>query len=82
MLAAVLLVVHLLVFMIPLAHLEEWKLKWSTVMVLEYPVFVYFRSRLPIPSLDRSCKAAQAALRGGLAKILTVHLARFRQAHQ
>src|ERR1035441_609414 len=51
-LTAVLLVVHLAAFAIVLTHAAEWKLMWFMVMVLEYPVFVLFRSRLPNPSQE------------------------------
>jgi hypothetical protein len=49
-LTAILLVLHLTAFVILLSHVEEWKLMWFTGMVIEYPVFMYFRSRLPYPS--------------------------------
>lgn len=52
MLTAALLVVHLTAFAIVLTHVEEWKLMWFMVMVFEYPVFLYARSRLPNPSQD------------------------------
>lgn len=45
-LTALLLAVHLTAFAIVLTHVEEWKLMWFTVIVLEYPVFVFFRNRL------------------------------------
>jgi hypothetical protein len=51
-LTAVLLVVHLTAFAIVLTYAAEWKLMWFMVMVLEYPVFVFFRSRLPNPSQE------------------------------
>jgi drug/metabolite transporter (DMT)-like permease len=50
-LTALLLAVHLTVFAVVLTHVEEWKLMWFTVMVFEYPLFIYARSRfLPYPS--------------------------------
>lgn len=49
MLTAVLLAVHLTAFAIVLTHVEEWKLMWFMVMIVEYPVFVFFRNRLPNP---------------------------------
>lgn len=49
-LTAVLLAVHLTAFAIVLTHVEEWQLMWFLVMVLEYPVLVFFRNRLPNPS--------------------------------
>lgn len=49
-LTAVLLAVHLTAFTIVLTHVEEWQLMWFLVMVLEYPVLVFFRNRLPNPS--------------------------------
>jgi hypothetical protein len=49
-LTAVLLVVHLAAFAIVLAHAAEWKMIWFMVMVLEYPVLVFFRNRLPYSS--------------------------------
>jgi apolipoprotein N-acyltransferase len=52
MLTAALLAVHLAAFAIVLTHVEEWKLMWFMVMVFEYPVLLYARSRLPNPSQD------------------------------
>src|SRR6185312_14104981 len=40
-LSAVLLSVHLAGFAIVLAHVEEWKLSWFSVMVIEYPHFLF-----------------------------------------
>lgn len=47
---ALLLVVHLGAFVILLTHVDEWRLMWFTGMAFEYPVFIFFRSRLPHPS--------------------------------
>ena len=41
-----LLIIHLLVFTVVLLHVEEWRLPWFMVMVFEYPLFVFFRSRI------------------------------------
>lgn len=41
---AVLLMVHLLVFVAILTHVEEWRLPWFTVMAFEYPVLNFFKS--------------------------------------
>jgi hypothetical protein len=51
-LTAVLLVVHLAAFVILLTHVGEWKLMWFIVMVVEYPVFINLRSRLPYHEAD------------------------------
>jgi hypothetical protein len=45
-LTAVLLSVHLAGFIVVLTHVQEWKLIWFMVMFLEYPMLVFFRSRL------------------------------------
>lgn len=42
---AILLAVHLAVFGMILTRVEEWKLMWFMVMVLEYPLFRFFRER-------------------------------------
>ena len=52
-LTALLLAVHLTAFAIVLTHVEEWKLMWFMVMILEYPLLVYARSHLPDPTQDR-----------------------------
>ncbi len=49
-LTAILLFVHLAGFAILLTHVAEWKMIWFTGMSFEYPVFTFFRSRLPQPS--------------------------------
>jgi peptidoglycan/LPS O-acetylase OafA/YrhL len=49
-LTAILLSVHLAAFAVILTHVDEWKLLWFVGMAIEYPVFVFFRSRLPYPS--------------------------------
>ena len=49
-LTAILLSVHLTCFAILLTHVVEWKWIWFTGMSFEYPVFTFFRSRLPQPS--------------------------------
>lgn len=41
---AILLAVHLAAFVILLTHIEEWKLTWFMVMVIEYPVFLFLRN--------------------------------------
>jgi apolipoprotein N-acyltransferase len=48
-LTAILMAVHVTAFAIVLTHVEEWKLMWFMVMVLEHPVFAYLRSRLQCP---------------------------------
>lgn len=47
---AIILSVHLAAFAVILTHVDEWKLTWFIGMAIEYPVFVFFRSRLPNPS--------------------------------
>ena len=42
---AVLLACHLGAFAIVLTHVEEWRLMWFTVMVVEYPLFLFVRDR-------------------------------------
>lgn len=49
-LTAALLLAHLTLFALILTHVDEWKLIWFVGMAIEYPVFVFFRSRLPYPS--------------------------------
>ena len=49
-LTAILLSVHMAAFAVILSHVDEWKLTWFIGMAIEYPVFVFFRSRLPNPS--------------------------------
>jgi hypothetical protein len=49
-LTAVLLSVHLAGFIVVLTHVAEWKLLWFLVIIFEFPVLVFFRSRLPNPS--------------------------------
>jgi peptidoglycan/LPS O-acetylase OafA/YrhL len=51
-LAAILMLVHLAAFAVILTHVDEWKLIWFVGMAIEYPVFVFFRSRLPNPSQE------------------------------
>jgi hypothetical protein len=43
--AVILLTRHLAAFAIILTHVEEWKLMWFTVMVIEYPFFLFLRDR-------------------------------------
>ena len=43
---AIFLAVHLAVFGYILTHADVWKFIWFTVMILEFPVLVYFRNRL------------------------------------
>jgi hypothetical protein len=43
---AVLLVVHVLLFAAALAHVTEWRLSWFIMMIFEYPVLTFFRSRI------------------------------------
>jgi hypothetical protein len=44
-LSATLLAIHLTGFAIVLTHVEEWKLSWFMVMVIEYPVFLLLRDK-------------------------------------
>jgi hypothetical protein len=46
-LIALLLIVHLVAFVILLVYMEEWRLMWFMVMILEYPGFIYSRNHLP-----------------------------------
>ena len=46
---AVLLSAHLAAFAIILTHVAEWKLTWFMVMVIEYPVFLFFRDKFVLP---------------------------------
>jgi hypothetical protein len=46
---AILLTGHLTAFVIILTHIEEWKLMWFMVMVIEYPLFTFFRDRFVNP---------------------------------
>jgi hypothetical protein len=46
---AILLVGHLAAFAIVLTHVEEWKLAWFMVMVVEYPLFLFLRDRFVLP---------------------------------
>jgi hypothetical protein len=39
------LIVHLTAFTIVLAHVDDWKLTWFTVMVVEYPVLAALRDQ-------------------------------------
>jgi hypothetical protein len=50
LLTALLLAMHLALFMVILSHVDEWRLMWFTGMALEYPVFLFFRGQLPEPS--------------------------------
>ncbi|MHB1938323.1 MAG: hypothetical protein ACYCOR_17315 [Acidobacteriaceae bacterium] len=50
-LTAVLLAVHLAIFAIVLTHVEEWKLLWFMVIIIEYPFFVFLRARFVEPAL-------------------------------
>jgi hypothetical protein len=43
---AILLSVHLAAFGYILTHADVWKFIWFTVMMLEFPVLVFFRNRL------------------------------------
>ncbi len=49
---AILLVVHLTAFVIVLLHIEEWRLTWFMVIVVEYPFFRFFRDKFVDPSLN------------------------------
>jgi peptidoglycan/LPS O-acetylase OafA/YrhL len=40
---AILLMGHLAAFVILLSHVDEWKLPWFMVMVIEYPIFIFLR---------------------------------------
>ena len=44
---SVALAVHLIIFAIVLTHVAQWKLLWFMVMLLEIPVLVFLRDRLP-----------------------------------
>ena len=55
-LTAVLFLVHLAGFIIVLSHVDEWRLTWFMGMAIEYPVLVFFRSRLPNPSQESEAK--------------------------
>lgn len=46
---AVLLAGHLAAFAVILTHVEEWKLMWFMVMVIEYPVFLFLRTSFASP---------------------------------
>jgi hypothetical protein len=48
-LTAILLSVHLVAFAVILTHVDEWKLIWFSGMAIEYPMLIFFRSRLPFP---------------------------------
>ena len=49
-LTAILLVVHLAAFAIVLTHVEEWKLSWFMVMVIEAPLFFFLRDKFACAS--------------------------------
>ena len=40
-----LMILHLAGWIVFLTHVEEWRLAWFTVMILELPVFLYLRDR-------------------------------------
>jgi hypothetical protein len=42
---AILLMGHLAAFAIVLTHVEEWRLTWFMVMVIEYPLFLFLRDK-------------------------------------
>lgn len=46
---AILLAVHLAAFAIVLTYVQEWKLMWFMVMVVEYPLFLLIRGRFVSP---------------------------------
>jgi hypothetical protein len=46
MLAASLMLVHLGAWIALLLHVERWGLLWFNIMIIELPVFLYFRTRL------------------------------------
>jgi len=50
LMTALLLAMHLALFIVILAHVEEWRLMWFTGMALEYPVFLFFRGLIPVRS--------------------------------
>jgi hypothetical protein len=50
LLIAVLLAVHLALFIVILSHVDEWRLMWFPGMALEYQVFLFFRGLLHQPS--------------------------------
>ena len=45
----ILLAGHLAAFAIVLTHVDEWKLMWFMVMVVEYPLFLFVRDRFIEP---------------------------------
>jgi hypothetical protein len=45
-LVAILLIGHLTAFAIVLTHVQEWKLTWFMVMVIEYPLFLLLRNMI------------------------------------
>jgi len=50
LMTALLLAMHLALFIAILAHVEEWRLMWFTGMALEYPLFLFFRGLIPVRS--------------------------------
>ena len=49
---AIILAVHLGAFAIVLTHVEEWKLTWFMVMVVEYPLFLFLRNNFVEPPME------------------------------
>ena len=43
---AILLAAHLAAYAVVLTHVEEWRLTWFMVMVIEYPLFLFLRDKL------------------------------------
>jgi len=42
---AILMMGHLAAFAIVLTHVEEWRLSWFMVMVIEAPLFYFIRNK-------------------------------------
>ena len=53
MVTAILLAGHLAAFEVVLTHVEEWKLMWFMVMVVEYPLFLFLRDKFVLPFGER-----------------------------
>lgn len=45
----VLLAGHLAAFIVVLTHVQQWKLMWFMVMVIEYPILLFSRNIFVIP---------------------------------
>ena len=51
---ATLLMGHLAAFAIVLTHVDEWKLPWFMVILIEYPVFFFLRDIFVSPAAKTS----------------------------